>query len=464
MQHIEIKRSLAGPKGLPIVGSLVSLVREPVPFLLDASRTFGDLVPIRLGLETALLLNRPEQIEHVLQRHHRKYRKTRLIAKLEPVLGKGLLTSDGDQWASQRRLMQPAFHRRKIEALFGTMRDIVTGRISNWQQAARSGKEFDVAREMATTALEVAVRTMFGADIGDRIDSAIESIEYLQVETPKRIFSLTPLREWIPSSARSRFIEARRELDEIIYGIIDARRASSHDRDDLLSLLMDSRDEETGSRMTDRQLRDEMMTLFAAGHETTANAMTWAFSLLAEHQDVREGVVAELEACFGNADPVIEGLSKLDWTTAVINETLRLYPPIWWTSRVNVEDDEIANHRVPRNTNVLICPWTIQRHPAVWQRPDCFEPQRFLPENSRGRHKFAFFPFGAGPRVCIGGGFAMMEMKLILASVLRRFELEQIGEAEIEPGPYLTLKIRDGFRIRVRERTMGADAVLGSAA
>jgi len=428
------------------------------------SRTYGELVPIRLGLDTALLLNRPEQIEHVLQRQHRIYRKTRLIAKLEPVLGKGLLTSDGDLWASQRKLIQPAFHRRKIDALFGTMCEVIDSRVSNWKNAARSGEPFDVAREMATTALEIAVRTMFGADIGNRIDTAIECIEYLQIETPKRVFSLTPLREWIPNSARSRFIAARRELDDIIYGIIDARRASTHDRDDLMSMLMESRDEATGARMTDRQLRDEMMTMFAAGHETTANAMTWMLSLLAEHQDVRDGVVAELEDCFGDADPVVEGLSKLGWTTAIINETLRLYPPIWWTSRVNVEDDEIAGHRIRKNTIVIVCPWTIQRHPEVWQKPDSFEPQRFLPENSRGRHKFAFFPFGAGPRVCVGSGFAMMEMKLILAAVLRRFELEKIGAAEIEPGPYLTLKIRDGFRIRVRERSMSSGSIRVSAA
>lgn len=463
MAALKSIHELPGPRGLPVLGSLPTLAREPVPFFMNLSRKYGELIPIRLGLSTALLLNRPEQVEHVLQRHHRNYRKTRLMKKLQPMLGTGLLTSGGDLWASQRRLMQPAFHRHKIEAIAETMQRVIAQRTWNWQRAAHSGAPLNVARDMAATTLEVAVTTMFGADIGPRIEEAIECIEVLQVETPKRVFALTPLREWLPSPAQRRFREAVRTLDEIVYGIIRRRRESGAERDDLLSLLMAARDAETDRAMTDRQLRDEVMTMFAAGHETTSNAMTWMFSLFSEHSDVCRLVRNEIDTACGSGEPGATDLSQLAYTTAVINEALRLYPPIWWTSRVSIAPDEISGYRVPKNTIVLICPWTIQRHPDIWEEPDTFRPARFLPGNERGRHKFAFFPFGAGPRVCIGSGFAMMEMKLILAAILPRFTFKRCGAVEVEPGPYLTLKPRDGLPMRIRQRPPAAAAMESAA-
>lgn len=449
--HVPVQ-GLPGPRGLPILGSLLSLVREPVSFFMDASRNYGSIVPIRLGLNTALLLNTPDQIEHVLQRNYRNYPKARLVSKLKPIMGEGLLTADGEHWASQRRLIQPAFHRRKIESLFEAMHSVIRERSRNWDEAAQTGTPFDLAREMTATTVSVVVRTMFGADIGDRVRTAIRCIEFLQVETPKRVFSLTPLREWVPNPAKARFDRALSDLEGIVYDIIRQRRETPSDRDDLLSLLMEATDADTNERMGDRQLRDEVMTMFAAGHETTSNAMTWTFALLAQHPDIRAALLDEIDELLDGGDPSMDDLARMPRTTAVINEALRLYPPIWWTSRVAAADDEIDGYRIPKGTIVLVCPWTIHRHPAVWDAADEFRPWRFLPENSRGRHKFAFLPFGAGPRVCIGSGFAMMEMKLILAHLLPRFEIEQIEQTQLELGPYLTLKPRDGLRVHVRHR------------
>lgn len=457
-------RDLPGPKGLPILGSLTALTREPVPFFLNVSREYGALIPIKLGLSTAILLNSPDVLEHVLQRNYQNYRKTRLVAKLQPIMGTGLVTSDGELWAAQRRLMQPSFHRRKIEGIFGTMQETISKRTEIWQRAADSGEVLNVARDMAATTLEVAVKTMFGADIDRQIDVAIECIEFLQVETPKRVFALTPLREVVPNPARSRFNGALRQLDEIVYEIIRRRRAVGSEEDDLLSLLMAARDEETNREMTDRQLRDEVITVFAAGHETTANAMTWIFSLLSDRPDVRDALIDEIQGLLGHGQPSVEGLGKMPLTTSVINEALRLYPPIWWTSRVNIDDDELAGYKIPQGTIVLVCPWTIQRHPAVWEAPDEFQPWRFLPENTRGRHKFAFLPFGAGPRACIGSGFAMMEMKLVLSNLLPKFRFERCAEVDIEPGPYLTMKPRRGLPMRIRAWERCPQNQLSSAA
>lgn len=445
-------KTLPGPAGLPVLGSLLTLVSEPVSFFMSASREYGRIVPIRLGMSTALLLNRPEQIEHVLQRNYRNYPKAKLVAKLKPIMGEGLLTADGELWMQQRRLMQPAFHRRRIENLFGEMTAVIRERSANWTHAADTGEPLDLMREMTATTVSVVVRTMFGADIGDRVHTAIRAIESLQLETPKRVFALTPLREWVPNPAKTRFDRALRDLDEIVYDIIRMRRDTPVERDDLLSLLMEATDADTNERMNDRQLRDEVMTMFAAGHETTSNALSWTLTLLAQHPDVLAELREEIEGALDGREPAVDDLSHLPLTTAVINEALRLYPPIWWTSRVAAEDDLIEGYHVPKGTIVLISPWTIHRHPEVWDAPDEFRPWRFLAENDRRRHKFAFLPFGAGPRVCIGSGFAMMEMKLILARLLPRFAIDLQSEAQLALGPYLTLKPHGRLAVTVRHR------------
>ena len=380
-----------------------------------------------------------------MQENNRNYGKGALtLGILRPVAGNGLFLSEGEFWLRQRRLMQPSFHHWHVAA-FGTMMvDATHVMLDRWESHAASSRPIDVMQEMSRLTLEIVSRALFStpagdaAGVGQAIATLAEDIGYrfaVPFYPPPRV----------PSPRNLRQRAALRALDAAVYGIIAARRRGETSGDDLLGLLMSVRDEDTGACMSDQQLRDEVITLFVAGHETTAVALTWVWHLLAGHPDAAERVRAELAAVLGDRAPVAADLSKLPYARMVIDEAMRLYPPAWITNRQAIADDQVCGYHIPAGAILLVSPYVMHRHPAYWERPDAFEPERFAPERSAGRPPYAYFPFGGGPRQCIGKGLALMEAQLILVLVAQRFRLRHTSGHQVEPQALLTLRPRGGL-------------------
>lgn len=388
----------------------------------------------------------PEIVHHVLVAHADKYRKTPIgRALLEPILGRGLLTSEGEFWRRQRRISAPAFHHRRIRGFAGTMAALAEDMQAGWEAAADSGAPIDLQAEMSRATMKIIVRAMFS----DRLDNA----EARVVSDAMRALNRHRLRfrdfvgvpEWLPRLPDRHVRAAVRAIDRTVNRIIAERRADPRDRGDLLSMFMNAEDADTGERMTDRQLRDETITMFLAGHETTATALVWTFHALERNPRAEARLHEELDAVLAGRAPGFDDLERLPWTRMVVEETMRLYPAVAMISRQAAEDDEIHGVPVPRGTIVNLNIWLAHRNPGVWPDPERFDPGRFAPERRRDRPKHAYFPFGGGPRICIGNNFALMEARLILASVARRWRLRAAPGHEVHPIGNIVLRPRGGL-------------------
>jgi cytochrome P450 len=356
-------------------------------------------------------------------------------------------------------LLQPAFHRQRINAYAHTMVELTVGTIAGWSD----GEQRDIHREMMRLTFAIVGRTLFGADLsGDAAEVGAALTEALRA-LEKRVESIGILvPDAVPTPVNLRLRRATRILDRLVYRLIAERRASGSERGDLLSLLLGARDADNGSGMSDRQLRDEIMTLVLAGHETTALALTWAWYLLAHHPAAEARLHAELDEVLGEREPSVDDLPRLSYTNRVIAESLRLYPPAWMIERGAVRATELGGHRLRANTTVLLSPWVIHRDPRWYQRPLAFEPERWADDAARRLPRFAYLPFGGGPRQCIGNTFALTEAALLLASIARQFRLELPDHEPVEPEPTITLRPAGGLRMRIRRRAAAADASSGS--
>jgi cytochrome P450 len=438
-----------GPRGHWLLGSIPDFLNDSLGYLRRMAQDYGDVVRYRVAHMIWYQVNQPAGIARILQENNRNYGKgTLTLGILRPVAGNGLFLSEGEFWLRQRRLMQPSFHSRHVAAFGAMMVDATRGMLGRWEAHAAGGRPLDIMQEMSGLTLEIASRALFStpasgdAGVGQAVATLAEDIGY-RFAVP----FYPPPRVPTPRNRRQR--TALRALDAAVYGIIAARRRGETSGDDLLGLLMSVRDEDTGACMSDQQLRDEVITLFVAGHETTAVALTWVWHLLAGHPDAAERVRAELAAVLGDRAPVAADLSKLPYARMVIDETMRLYPPAWITNRQAIADDQVCGYHIPAGAIVLISPYVMHHHPAYWERADAFEPERFAPERSAGRPPYAYFPFGGGPRQCIGKGLALMEAQLILAMVAQRFRLRHAPGHPVEPQALLTLRPRGGLRMFV---------------
>lgn len=425
-----------GPVGWPILGVLPDLRRDPFSFLATAVAEHGDFVPLKIGPKRGFILNHPEHVRHVLQDNHQGYAKSHLIKKLKPVLGDGLLTAGGDLWRRQRKLMQPKFTAPSIQSLAAIIRETAVSKLER-MGASMPGSSgvVDVQRAMTELTLEVIVRTMFSTDISADASAVGDAITALQEEVSGRMWSLTDLGRFLPTKKRKRAKEALALLDEVVRRTISARRRARTEGaprpGDLMDLLLDAM--EDGGAVDERQLRDEVVTMFAGGHETTANGLTWTFALLGEHPWAAERLQTDREAGHGG------------YVRLVIQESMRLHPPIWWFAREAVHDDVIGGMRIPAGSMVIISQHLLHRHPDFWTAPDQFDPERFLPERSVGRHKFAYIPFGAGPRICVGSHMAMAEMAIVLQETLSRFDVALVDGRPPEPDALVTLRPKGGL-------------------
>ena len=437
---MQTKLQAPGPPRHWFSGNLPEFRKGRLEFLTHCARTYGDVVALRFAHRQILLLSHPDLIEEVLVTQNAKFIK-HFALRLNPLLlGQGLLTSEGDFWLRQRRLVQPAFVRSRLAAFGPAMVDATLRLVADW----RPGERRDIHTEMMKLTLDIAARTLFHAEaVADAQDIA-EAMHVLQLNFTNRFQGLLPLPLWLPTPGNLRLRRAVRRLDGIIYGFIRDRRRQPEDKGDLLSLLLQARDADDGTRMTDRQVRDEAMTLFLAGHETTALSLSWAWYLLSQHPEVEEKLLAEVNRVLPGRLPRVEDVPSLRYTDAVLQETMRLYPPAYTIGREATEDCTIGGYPVRTGTTVLMSQWVVQRDGRFFAEPDSFRPQRWLGDVTKKVPKFAYFPFGGGPRLCIGNTFALMEMALVLATITPRFRYKLAPGEKVEPLPTFTLHPNPG--------------------
>jgi len=410
---------------------------------------YGDLVYFEFGPQPMFLVNNPDYIRDVFVTHNRKFMKGEGLQRAKRLLGEGLLTSEGEFHLRQRRLAQPAFHRQRIAGYAATMVEYADRACDRWL----AGETRDVAREMMRLTLAIAGKTLFDANVEGEADEIGKALTTTFELFNTLTLPFRQLLERLPLPASKRFLKARERLDATIYRIINERRASGEDRGDLLSMLIAARDEEgDGSGMTDEQLRDEAMTIFLAGHETTANALTWTWYLLSQHPEIEARFHAEVDGALKGALPTAEDFPRLRYTEMVFAEAMRLYPPAWVIGRRALCDYQINGHKIPARSILLISPYVTHHDARFFPDPFRFDPERWTPEARESRPKFSYFPFGGGPRVCIGESFAWMEGALVLATIARRFRMRLAPGHPVEMRPLVTLRPKHGMRMILESR------------
>jgi cytochrome P450 len=439
----EPSRRAPGPRPLPLIGNLLSVYQNPLPFFMRVSAEHGDVVGMTFGPYRYYLVNDVGGIHRVLVENAKNYTKSRNYQGLKLVLGDGLVTSEGDFWRRQRRLAQPAFHRDRLAAFAQTMADDTASMLAQW--APQKGKEIDVHAEMMALTLRIVARTLFSTVVGAEAEAIGRALSIAIHFANDYAEAMVRLPRWLPTPANVRFTRAVKTLDELVFRIIDERRKGTFEVHDLLAMLMSAMDDTTRTGMTDRQLRDEVMTLVMAGHETTANALTWTWYLLSKAPEIERRLHAEVASVLGGRRPTIDDLPKLRYTAMVIQEAMRLYPPVWAFERQAIEDDVIAGYAIPARSIIAVSPYALHRHRAHWENPEGFDPARFTPERIAERAKYAYLPFGGGPRLCIGNGFAMMEAQIILAMVVQRHRLALVPGRPVEAEPVITLRPKRGL-------------------
>ncbi|HET6762093.1 MAG TPA: cytochrome P450 [Longimicrobiaceae bacterium] len=450
LQHLPAEPP--GPRrGLP-GSTLLAFRRDPLRFLAQVQARHGDVARFRIGPRRFYLLAHPDHVQDVLVTRNRNFIKSLALQKARVLLGEGLLTSEGDHHLRQRRMSQPAFHRQRIAEYGAVMAELAGGADARWGD----GQVVDVAREMNRLALAIAGRTLFGVEVAGEADEIGRALDdalqlYTRLSNP---FAFLLDRLPVPGTVRMK--RARERLDATIYRIIAEarRRGDAEERGDLLSLLLTARDDEgDGAAMDDVQLRDEALTLFLAGHETTANALAWTWHLLGAHPQVAETLRAELSAALGGAPVTAADVPRLPYTRAVLAESMRLYPPAWAIGRQPLEDFEIGGFTVRAGSVVLMSPWLTQHDPRFFADPDRFDPGRWTTEMEAGLHRYAYFPFGGGPRKCIGEHFAWMEGIVVLATLARRWRLHPVPGHAVRTEPRITLRPLGGLPMRAERIT-----------
>ena len=444
-------RTPPGPRDFLGLRTLRALKRDPLGTMQALQRAYGDVMYSPLLNTPSYLLSHPDHVQYVLQANHRNYRQSRSREKLRWALGNGLLTNDGESWLKQRRLMQPAFHRKRIAHFGETITNETQELLAQWQARASQEKPLDISSEMMRLTLAIVSRTMFGATVAQDVEELGPAITVVQEETYRRQFVLFDLPEWVPLPQLRRARQAFRTIERVVTRIVEERRRTdAPEHNDLLAMLLNAKDADTGEPMDDTQLRDEVRTVFLAGHETTANALTWTWYLLACNPDSAKKLRSELARVLGGRVPTVDDLPQLAYTKMVIEESMRLLPPAWTMSREAIADDEIDGYRIPSGSTVVLSQFITQRHPDFWEDPEKFEPERFTPERVHQRHRFAYFPFGGGPRFCIGSNFAMLEAQLVLATIAQRYELDLVRGHPVQPEPLITLRPKYGLVMTLR--------------
>ncbi len=460
-----LNRRPPSPKAGLFGSHLSRMRRDPLGLLTDAARDCGDIALLRL-LFPAYLLTNPDHVARVFDGSgYKQFEKGRLYDVIRPLIGYGLLSSDGDFWRKQRKRAQPAFSHDRLAAYATAMTGAASAMLDRWQRQASSGDPFDVSAEMMRLTLRIVGLTLFSTDLEDSASLVGQALPSVLSILNKRT-ARHPVFWYLPTVQNFRLKRAIGRLDRLVQEIIAERRRKFDlpqelrpVHDDLLEIFVTARDDE-GVGMTDRQLRDEVMTMVLAGHETTSNALSWTLHLLTRHPEIEARLVEEVDRALGGRLPTMRdimpadrhGSAPLDYVRMVVKEAMRLYPPIWLMGRRVAGDDEIGGYRIPAGTIVFVSPWVSHRRPQDWEDPERFDAERFAPQREKARHKYAYFPFAAGPRRCMGDEFSLMESMLILSMIVQRYRLRRVVEAEILPMPMMTLRPKGGVPLAIAGR------------
>jgi cytochrome P450 len=439
-----------GPQGKLLKPNFLIFRRDPVSFMERITREYGDIVYFKLGPQDVYFLNHPDFIKDVLVTHHQGFIKGRALQRSKRLLGEGLLTSEGQFHRRQRRLAQPAFHRQRIASYASVMTDYSVRAMERW----RDGETLDISQEMMRLTLGIVGKTLFDADVEAEAQEIGAALTVVMDLFDALMMPFSELLEKLPLPQNKRFQKARARLDATIYRIINERRKSGEDHGDLLSMLLLAQDEEdqNGGGMTDEQVRDEAMTIFLAGHETTANALTWTWYLLSQHEDVEAKLHEELDQLLAGRLPEMDDVARLKYTEMVLTEAMRLYPPAWAIGRLATKDHEIGGYVVPDGSLVLLSQYAMHHDARFFPEPERFDPQRWATDAREARPQFSYFPFGGGPRRCIGEAFAWMEGILLIATLAQKWRMRLVPDQRVEVRPVITLRPKHGIRMTVSHR------------
>lgn len=440
--------------GWPLIGQLPALIRQQIDFLPGAQQRYGDIYTLNLGLVKAIVLNHPDHAQHVFRDNARNYRKGgQFWAIIRELLGNGLVVSEGDFWLRQRRMLQPQFHRQRLAALTTLMSEAIAEGINAWPTAG--AQPLDLGKAFADMTMRIITRTMFGGSLErSEVEQVSDALSYAINYTMPAMLTRN-LPPWLFASRERRFREAIAQINAVVYKVIERSRQAIQRgdyADNLISMMLTLVDEETGEGMTDQQLRDEALTIFLAGYETTSVALTWALPLILHHPACFQKLQEEIDTVLGGQPVTFAKVGQLSYTRMVLQEVLRLRPPASWLPRTAITDDEIAGYHIPAGAMVVLPIYMYHHHPACWDEPTKFDPERFSPGRSAGRHPFAWIPFGAGQRLCIGRDFAMLEGQMILATVLQQFTLTPLTKELPQPQLAATLKPRGTVLMQCERR------------
>ncbi|ATB32724.1 cytochrome P450 [Melittangium boletus] len=448
-----------GPSNWRMFHLFSEFANDSIATLHKMYRQHGDVVRWPMPHDVVHVVYHPEGVKHLLQDNYRNYIKGPAYLAMKPIVGEGLLLSEGDNWLRLRRLTQPPFHRNNLRGFMDTMVHFATTTFSRWEDAARRSGTIDAEKEMVELTLAIVGATLFSAHLSEKAEYIGQAASAMFEVLERRVNSVLPMPLSIPTPGNRRFLGAKKALDTVVDEVIARKHRVGPDKEnDLLSMLMQVRDQDTGEGMSDSLLHDSVMTMMIGGHETSANTLAWAWYRLALHQDVQQRVYEELERELGGRTPTMEDLPRLKYLNRVLEEVLRLYPAAWMLARRALQEDVISGYRIPAGSLVYFSPYMVHRHPEHWPEPERFDPDRFLPENSEGRTRFAYFPFGGGPRQCIGYHFSMMEILLVLSMGLQRFRLRLAEQKEVGVRLVITMRPLDGVKLRVEPRERAAAA------
>jgi cytochrome P450 len=441
-------------RGLPLIGNMREFGRDALSVADAGWKEYGDLFALNLGPRTLYVVSHPDLAQAVLIDGKNVYQRSKAFdggTPLTYVLGLSLLTTDGDSWLARRRLMQPIFHRQRIQSMGDQMADAGRRLLARWD-ALPYGTTVDLSREMKFVTLDIINRTMFGVDVLPEIDRIGESVDVGLRYIAGRIRSPIRLPSSWPLPANRRLRAARNLLDSYLYRLIEERRASGDHPGDLLDMLLEARDEDTGLGMDDLQIRNEVASIYGAGHETTAVALSWAWYALNQHPAVLRRLQAELESVLNGQPPTAADLPRLPYTLMVLEEVMRLFPPVPFTARTVVSAASLGGYDIPKGGVVLLAINNLHRHPDFWDDPETFRPERFLPEAKAARNKLAYMPFLSGPHLCIGNNFAMMEGQLLLAMMAQRYEPSLVSRQPAKRDVAVTMRPKGGLPVRLVRR------------
>lgn len=438
-----------GPEGIPFLGSLVDYFSDMLGFLTRVSEEYGDIVYYKLGTRKMYLLNNPDHIKDVLVTDNRNFEKSRALKRTKIVLGEGLLTNEGEPHIKQRRTIQPVFHHQRIRSYGDVMAEYASKVGDDWQ----NGSVVNIHKEMMKLTLCIVSKTIFDSEMESESDEIGQCLTDLVTLFPQMIFPYSEYLDGLPLPSNKRFHKAKDKLDKIIYRLIDERRKNPGEKPDLLSMLLEAQDDEgDGAGMTDLQVRDEALTLFLAGQESTANSLVWTWYLISQNPQIEKKMYEEIDTALYGRLPTLDDLGKLSYTQNVFKEALRLYPPAWAVARQCKEDYEVGGYVIPAGADIFMSQYVVHRDPRLYKEPDRFIPERWESEETKDLPRFAYFPFGGGTRRCIGEPFAWMEGVILIATIASKWKMKLVPHQKIVPQALITIRPKNGMKMIVEKR------------